>query len=129
MLINKECDYAFRLVRNMNNNKLVSISSIVDKEQLTLSMAYKVARKLEKGGLISSVRGNAGGYMLARSPKDITLLDVYRIMEPDTGITHCMDNHCPLNTDASYCKVHRELERIQEALYTEMSRKSFMDFI
>lgn len=129
MLITRECDYAFRIVRNMNHEELVSVSSIVDREQLTLSIAYKVARKLEKGGLLKSVRGNSGGYKLTRPLAAITLYDVYSIMDPDAGITHCMKESCPLNTENSPCKVHKELERIQESLHAEMSRKSFLELI
>ena len=49
MLINRETDYAFRLVRNLSPDKPKSISTIVDIEHITSPIAYKVARKLEKG--------------------------------------------------------------------------------
>lgn len=38
---------------------------------------------LRRGGLISSERGKKGGYLLARSPQKITLLEIVNCMEGD----------------------------------------------
>ena len=123
MLINRETDYAFRLVRNLSPDKPKSISTIVDIEHITYPIAYKVARKLEKGGLLKSVRGNAGGYMLTRGLDQITLYDVFVIMENDPYVNLCMkEGHvCPNNVAGNQCKIHYELRRIQEVLKKEMS--------
>ncbi len=129
MLITRETDYAFRLIRNLGTTEQKSISTIIEKELISSAIAYKVARKLERGGLIVSVRGNVGGYKLTREPDRITLFDVYNIMNPDTAVNECLREgaECPLNTEGSPCAVHYELERIQEALYAEMKRYSLAE--
>ena len=76
MLITRECDYALRLVRNLSTDDVTSISKIAKAEQISSAIAYKVAGKLEKGGLIESVRGNRGGYRLIRGADKISILDV-----------------------------------------------------
>ena len=129
MLITRETDYAFRLIRNLGTEEQKSISSIIEKELISSAIAYKVARKLEQAGLITSVRGNVGGYKLTRDPDQITLYDVYVIMNPDAAVNDCLREgaECPLNTEDSPCAVHYELERIQEALYAEMRRYSLAE--
>lgn len=124
MLINRETDYAFRLIRNMSEEKPTSISSIVGDEHITAPIAYKVARKLEQGGLLKSVRGNAGGYMLTRSLSDITLYDIFVVMEKDPYVNMCLkeDHVCLNNTRDKQCKINRELRRIQAVLKEEMSK-------
>lgn len=41
----------------------------------------KVLARLAKAGLVDSTRGPGGGFVLARRPKDVTLLDVYEAVE------------------------------------------------
>ena len=131
MLITRECDYALRLIRNLSADGVNSIRNIAKKEKISNAIAYKVAGKLEKGGLIESVRGNKGGYLLARGADEITLLDVYKIMEPDGAINECLKAgvECPLNTGDKPCAVHAELERIQNVLMDEMGRKSLLEVL
>lgn len=128
MLFTRETDYALRILRHLDIDELRSISSIVQQEYISLPIAYKVARKLEQGGLIRSVRGNSGGYRLKRDLSEITLLDVYRIMNPDTAINECLreGHECPLNgtNGSDYCRMHKELARVQDSLYRELSSKS-----
>lgn len=42
---------------------------------------HKIMRKLVVGGLISSVSGNNGGFLLAKDPAEITLLEIYHATE------------------------------------------------
>ncbi len=57
---------------------LVSIS-----ERLGISKIYleQVFSLLKRAGLVTSVKGAAGGYLLSRKPEDITALDVLSAVE------------------------------------------------
>lgn len=131
MLITRECDYALRIIRNLSTEDVQSIKSIAEKEEITNAIAYKVAGKLDAGGLIKSARGNKGGYLLARGADEISILDVYNIMEPDGAINKCLKQgeECPRNTGDAPCAVHYELERIQSVLMEELGRKSLADML
>ena len=131
MLITRECDYALRLIRNLSMDDVTSIGNIAKAESISNAIAYKVAGKLEKGGLIESVRGNRGGYLLARGADQISILDVYRIMEPNGAINECLKDgvDCPLNKGEKPCAVHDELDRIQKVLFDEMGSKSLLQII
>lgn len=52
-------------------------------EQLRASEAhiFKVLQQLVRAGLLRSKRGLHGGYVLARSADEITLMDVYEVFE------------------------------------------------
>ena len=64
MLITRECDYAIRIIRALSPGDIMNVPTICEKESLTSAITYKMARKLEKAGLIKSYRGSAGGYAL-----------------------------------------------------------------
>ena len=90
-----------------------------------------MAGKLERGGLIESVRGNKGGYKLTRGLDKISILDVYNIMEPNGAINECLKEgvDCPRNKRGMPCAVHHELERIQNVLFEELGRKSLLEIV
>ena len=71
MLFNRETDYALRVIKNLHTDIPTSISSLAEGEFISEAIAYKVARKLDKGGLVKSMRGSNGGYMLTRPLTDI----------------------------------------------------------
>lgn len=131
MLFTRETDYALRLLRNLDAKEYKSISQIIDKELMTTAITYKVARKLDRGGLIESVRGNSGGYKLTRDMSEITLYDVFKIMNPDTVLNDCLhpDVNCPLDSEDAPCRFHKELCRIQKVLFEELQRKSLAEIM
>ena len=54
---------------------------------------------LVKARLVKAQKGASGGFQLASAPENITLLDVYRAVEPqpDHGLRHFAPNHkCPV---------------------------------
>ncbi len=50
----------------------------------------KVLQRLAKAGLVKSVRGPHGGFVLGREPGDISLREVYEIFEGPLRAEHCL---------------------------------------
>ncbi len=63
------------------------VASVLDVSENHLS---KVLQRLAKAGLVRSTRGPRGGFMLSRSPDDLTLLEVYEAIEGPLGTTNCL---------------------------------------
>ena len=63
------------------------VASALDVSENHLS---KVLQRLAKAGLMRSTRGPRGGFMLSRSPDDLTLLEVYEAIEGPLGTTNCL---------------------------------------
>lgn len=129
MLFTKECDYAIRIMRALSSGDCVSVSTICEKENLSSAMTYKITRKLEKSGLLKSLRGANGGYALNQSLGNISLYDVCSSIDPDILLLECMkkDYHCSMNTQTSPCLVHGEFCRIQQVLLQELQQKKLAD--
>ena len=112
MLFTKECDYAIRIMRALSSGEFINVSTICTMENLSSAMTYKITRKLEKAGLLKSLRGANGGYALNRS----LLLE-------------CMkkDYQCSMNTQNTPCLVHGEFCRIQRILLQELQHKNLAE--
>jgi Rrf2 family protein len=62
----------------------VRLKSIAEAHQIPQRFLVQILLQLKGSGLVISSRGAAGGYLLARSPKTITLGDVLNVIDrPD----------------------------------------------
>ena len=89
-------------------------------EQLMLSM--------RKAGLVSSVRGAKGGYMLAKRPEDITLAHIVVALEGSLNIADCADvpNCC---TMPDSCALKDVFAEVNDALYSALDDISLADLV
>jgi len=131
MLFTRENDYTVRILRALANGEIANVQTIAEKEELTVAITYKLARKLEKGGLLKSYRGVNGGYALAKSPEELTLYDVFKKVDTNLLITECLEHgyNCPLNTEAKPCGMHQEFCRIQQIVNEELKAKRLTEVI
>lgn len=132
MFITRECDYAVRVIRALAGEKRLSATDICEREGITAPFAYKILKKLQKANIISGFRGVHGGYKMEKSVDQITLLDVYRAIEPDIYIIECLNPKKPCAHKENLedgCKVHDELEHIQSELCRLLSEKTLGDIL
>lgn len=129
MLITRRSDYAMRVFRVLKDGKIHNVREICEKEDIPKAFAYKILRELELADLVKSERGNRGGYLLNGDLEKITLYDVVSITEGDLAILHCMKDECNRNPEGMPCKVHNEIERIQNILIDEIKKKSIAEIM
>lgn len=71
-------------------NGQLSISEIAEKEGLSVPYASKLLSILRKADLVTAVRGRGGGFRIARTPDQITLLEVITgLGGPLMNTDHC----------------------------------------
>lgn len=54
----------------------VSLADIAERQDISLTYLEQLFRKLRKSGLVNSIRGPGGGYVLAQSVSDISIADI-----------------------------------------------------
>ena len=75
----------------------------------------KILKMLTRGGLLVSVRGIRGGYLLARPSSEITLVDIIHAMDGPIGMTECSVTP-GLCTQESGCAVRATWQRVNQAV-------------
>ena len=136
MLFTRECDYAVRILRALSGGGVVSVQDICALEDLSVSITYKITRKLEKSGILKSFRGTNGGYALNRPLNDLTLLEVFTAVDSQLLVTECTgslgtghSHSCSRNTADHPCLVHAEFLRIQSLLIKELNARPLSQII
>jgi Rrf2 family transcriptional regulator, cysteine metabolism repressor len=64
----------------------MSVSQIAKKEGISIPYLEQILNSLKKRGLVKSVRGPQGGYVLAQKPGDLTLEELFYSLEPKKAI-------------------------------------------
>jgi len=75
----------------------IALNEVAETQGLSLPYLERVAASLRDAGLLSSVRGARGGYMLTRPPAEISVSDVFVAVEGNLLTVDCV---CP---DGSRC--------------------------
>lgn len=88
MKISVKIDYACRvmaeLARLHGSGELAQIEHLARVEDVPATFLAQILGKLRTAGLITSRRGNLGGYVLARPPEEITLFDIMMAAEGES---------------------------------------------
>ena len=63
----------------------VSAALIAKRQDLSVAYLEQLLHRLKKEGLVTSIRGPRGGYLLARGPAHITMADVVRVLDGANG--------------------------------------------
>jgi len=91
----------------------------------------KSLSKLSKAGLVVTTRGKNGASRLTRSPKQITLLDVYRASEaPPTFAIHSypVKKRCPISCNIKGC-MSSVLKKAQESFENSLAGITLADVV
>lgn len=79
MIFSKRSRYGIRalidLARNAENGSM-QLNEIADRNSISVKYLEQIFAALRKAGIIKSIKGPQGGYLLARPPKDIRAADI-----------------------------------------------------
>ncbi|MDN5325316.1 MAG: hypothetical protein PWP41_11 [Moorella sp. (in: firmicutes)] len=131
MRLSQATDYAFRAVHYLSSlprGQVVEARLMAEELKVPVRFLLKILRLLTRAGITESYQGLNGGYALARSPGDITMLDVIEAVEGPVRINRCLiaPEECNRRA-ASYCSVHHALSSIQQSLIEEFRKHNFAD--
>ena len=69
--------------------KPVTLAAISERQFISLSYLEQLFRSLRAGGLVRSIRGPGGGYLLAHPASEITIADVIQAVNEPIRTTMC----------------------------------------
>ncbi len=131
MQITLEADYAVRIVfalaagqRRMGGESLAKISGV------TVRFSLKILRKLVAAGLVASYKGAAGGYELAKAPKEISLCDIIEAIEGPIHISRCVNKEYPCTREKDgECQFQCAFEEVSQSLRQQLESYRMDQFI
>ena len=75
-----------------SNGRPVALADISQRQEISLSYLEQLFAKLRRNGLVKSVRGPGGGYLLSRSAEDTRISDAIMAVDEPIRATRCKPN-------------------------------------
>lgn len=97
----------------------VSLTSIAERQNISVSYLEQLMAKLKRAGLVNSVRGVNGGYTIAKPAEEISVGDVLRALEGDLAPVECpgLDKSKATQCDSSaHCVSKIVWKRINDSI-------------
>jgi Rrf2 family transcriptional regulator, cysteine metabolism repressor len=106
----------------------LQIKLIARDQEISVKYLEQLLTVLKAAGLVKSIRGNKGGYVLAKPPGQIRASDCFDCLEGPVITTDCVDNEksCPRSTD---CVSRWLWAEIQNAVSTLLESTTFQDLV
>ncbi len=98
--------------RGVARDGYVSLSTIAKKNKISSKFLSQVAQELKKAGIVSSREGVRGGYLLAKKPGEIKILDVLKVLDGELVKGECFeeDHECTCGGKAMWVEMKEQLE-------------------
>ena len=120
-LITRNTDYALRAVCSIakRKGKIVTVSELVAALKMPRPFLRKLLQNLNKKGILKSYKGLGGGFVLARPPEKIFLLDLISIFQGELSLNECLFKRkiCP---NVRVCPLKNKLDIIEQYVIREL---------
>ena len=131
MRLQKSTQFALYAVLELaaDPERQMSTADIAARYGISAHHLAKVMRQLVRAGLIQSVRGVGGGYRFSGNIKRVTLWDVIKLFEPQSGGGED-DGAAPYNTPIARAldSVRAEIDDLTRATMQSITLKSLLKF-
>jgi Rrf2 family protein len=136
MKLSPAAEFAIRgatvLAENYGNGP-VTLDTICTQRDLPKQYLVKIFAQVARAGLITPVRGKNGGYLLAKDPESVSLLDIIEAVEGPMVLNQCQgddpqcgEDNCPMRPvwDELQESVTRKLRNVSLAAASRESATS-----
>jgi Rrf2 family protein len=127
MQITRQADYALRAMiylSRLDPTQRAATSQIAEEQKIPPSFLAKIISQLSIAGLIHTSRGARGGVSMARSPEEVSVLEVVEAIDGPISLNDCTGDPsaCPFGEDCPlrplWCETQAELiDRLRKTTF------------
>ncbi len=113
---------------SQSDGRPVALADIAERQEISLSYLEQLFAKLRRGGLVRSVRGPGGGYLLARTADDTRVSDAILAVDEPIRATRCKSgSSAGCRANKSRCLTHDLWEELGNQIHVFLSSVSLAD--
>jgi Rrf2 family transcriptional regulator, iron-sulfur cluster assembly transcription factor len=106
----------------------ISLAEIAERQEISLSYLEQLFGMLRKGGLVKSVRGPGGGYLLAHDRSETRIADIILAVDEPIRATRCPPGSpSGCRGDRTRCLTHDLWEELGNQIHLYLSSVSLAD--
>jgi len=111
--------HALIVLAEHDGEEPMMIAEVAERARVPRKFLEQILLDLKRRGIVRSVRGRSGGYLLGRDPKDITFADVLRIIDGPIALSPCASatayTKCNDCFDEKTCAIRKVLLAARDA--------------
>jgi len=126
MILTSEQAYAIRAVHALSGMEKKTVKDVCNNENMPIDFAYKILKKLERAGIVRSILGRKGGYLLVKQPNIISLSDILLAVDEDLFVKKCSKRGIPCENcgDKDHCLLHETIGKLQNIMFDVFKEKT-----
>jgi Rrf2 family cysteine metabolism transcriptional repressor len=131
MKISTRCRYGLRAILELAmeyGKGPLQIKIIAERQDISNKYLEQIMAILKSVGLVRSIRGAKGGYILAKEPKNIRISDVFVALEGPLVTVDCVD-HPEFCTRCTDCVTRHVWTEIQDSIMNVMTAITLQDLV
>lgn len=99
----------------------VSAARIAKRQVLSAAYLEQLLHRLKKDGIVTSIRGPRGGYLLAKSPAHISMAEVVRVLDGGNGAGQGAPNGRLKNGDEAQRHAHWITQAVRHCVHERLT--------
>ena len=118
------------IAEKSREDKLVRIKEIADDQNISVQYLEQILFKLKNENIIEGKRGPNGGYRLAKNPEEITLHELYKILDEEEKVIDCNESkENKANCNGQSCGTTCIWNKLDNAMTKILEETTLNDFI
>ena len=118
------------IAEKSREDKLVRIKEIADDQNISVQYLEQILFKLKNENIIEGKRGPNGGYRLAKNPEEITLHELYKILDEEEKVIDCNESkENKANCNGQSCGTTCIWNKLYNAMTKILEETTLNDFI
>ena len=129
ILFSRQCEYALQAVLLLalkSEGEMTPIKEITKRLSIPYHFIGKILQDLTYKGLLISLKGPTGGFALARSPKNISILSIVEAIDGTALFNSCVMGF-PECGGKNPCPVHDQWGKVKDNIYKMLVSKSVFE--
>jgi len=139
-MISQTAEYALRACLHLaqHQDKRLPLQHIARATEVPAGYLSKVLQTLRRGGVVDSLRGKQGGFVLRKHPAEVSLFDIVNAVNPMVHLTKCpltADDNCPRHgfdftaEGVNLCPLHNAISGLTQQIEQQFRGLTLQGFL
>jgi Rrf2 family protein len=106
----------------------LQIKLIAERQKISNKYLEQLVAIMKSAGLVRSIRGPHGGYLLAKPPEEIKLSEIFRVLEGPILTVECVD-HEEICASCADCITRQLWTQMNDAILSVLDSRTLQDLV
>ena len=130
MWISTRAQYGMRALVEvaLGGDRPTSLKTVAERQQLSQPYLEQIFAVLRNAGLVESVRGAHGGYLVVRPLDEVDALEIVELLEGSVAPVNCIDDGASCER-TGHCSTEPLWREVDDAVRSVLRRTSLGDLV